>query len=246
IVLGDGARGAPPPGCLFPGQHPPQPLPTRHLTRACHAPPQAAKLDKRISMHTLRHSFATHLLERHTDIRVIQVLLGHRKLDSTALYTRVALKTIREVPSPRALLASPPPQTAAPVLMARPHLEVANILAANGDAYVARHRGHLSRGQLKVMGAIRACRTAALRGQVARCEGCDHLAVAYNSCRNRHCPKCQGQVAQAWLARRQADLLPVPYYHVVFTLPAPVAAVAFQNKAVVYDLLFRSAADTLL
>ena len=130
--------------------------------------------------------------------------------------------------------------------MARPPLEVADIFAAHGEAYVARHRGHLSRGQLKVMGAIRACRTAALGGHVARCEGCDHLAVAYNSCRNRHCPKCQGQVAQAWLARRQADLLPVPYYHVVFTLPAPVAAVAFQNKAVVYDLLFRSAADTLL
>ena len=130
--------------------------------------------------------------------------------------------------------------------MARPHLEVADILNRHGDAYVARHRGHLSRGQLKVMGAIRACRTAALGGHVARCEGCDHLAVAYNSCRNRHCPKCQGQVARAWLARRQADLLPAPYYHVVFTLPAPVAAVAFQNKAVVYDLLFRSAADTLL
>src|SRR3954468_4087841 len=94
--------------------------------------------------------------------------------------------------------------------MARPHLEVADILAANGDAYVARHRGHLSRGQLKVMGAIRACRTPALGGHVARCEGCDHLAVAYNSCRNRHCPKCQGQVARAWLARRQADLLPAP------------------------------------
>src|SRR5690242_1656173 len=130
--------------------------------------------------------------------------------------------------------------------MAWPHLEVADILAAHGDAYVARHRGHLSRGQLKVMGAIRACRTAALGGHVARCEGCDHLAVAYNSCRNRHCPKCQGQVARAWLADRQADLLPVPYYHVVFALPAPVAAVAFQNKAVVYDLLFRAAADTLL
>src|SRR6185312_13115371 len=130
--------------------------------------------------------------------------------------------------------------------MARPHLEVADILAANGDAYVARHRGHLSRGQLKVMGAIRACRTAALGGHVARCEGCYHVAVAYNSCRNRHCPKCQGQVARAWLEQRQADLLPVPYYHVVFTLPAPVAAVAFQNKAVVYDLLFRTAADTLL
>ena len=130
--------------------------------------------------------------------------------------------------------------------MARPHLEVADVLNAHGDAYVARHRGHLSRGQLKVMSAIRACRTAALGGHVARCETCHHVEIAYNSCRNRHCPKCQGQAARAWLARRQADLLPVPYYHVVFTLPAPVAAVAFQNKAVVYDLLFRTAADTLL
>jgi len=99
---------------------------------------------------------------------------------------------------------------------------------------------------MKVIGAIRACRTAALGGHVARCEGCDHVQIAYNSCRNRHCPKCQGQVARAWLERRQADLLPVPYYHVVFTLPAPIAAIAFGNKAVVYDLLFRTAADTLL
>src|SRR5215204_1072453 len=130
--------------------------------------------------------------------------------------------------------------------MARPHLEVADIFAAHGDAYVARHPGHLSRGQLKVMSAIRACRTAALGGHVARCEACDHVEIAYNSCRNRHCPKCQGQAARAWLEQRQADLLPVPYDHVVFTLPAPIAAIAFQNKAVVYDLLFRTAADTLL
>jgi hypothetical protein len=130
--------------------------------------------------------------------------------------------------------------------VARPSLEVADILNQHGDAYVAGHRGHLSRGQLKVISAIRACRTAALGGHVARCETCDHLAIAYNSCRNRHCPKCQGQAAQAWLEQRQADLLPVSYYHVVFTLPAPVAAMAYQNKAVIYDLLFRTAADTLL
>src|SRR4029453_17647618 len=130
--------------------------------------------------------------------------------------------------------------------MARPHLEVADVRNAHGDSYMARHRGHLSRGQLKVISAIRACRTAALGGHVARCQACDHVEIAYNSCRNRHCPKCQGQTARAWLPDRQADLLPVPYYHVVFTLSAPIAAIAFQNKAVVYDLLFRTAADTLL
>ena len=130
--------------------------------------------------------------------------------------------------------------------MARPPLEVADILNQHGDAYRRAHAGHLSLGQLKVMSAIRACRTAALGGHVARCDECDHVTIAYNSCRNRHCPKCQGQTARAWLEQRQADLLPVAYYHVVFTLPAPVAAIAFGNKAVVYDLLFRTAADTLL
>ncbi len=130
--------------------------------------------------------------------------------------------------------------------MPRLAFEVANVLNQHGDAYLRAHAGHLSLGQRKVISAIRACRTAALGGHVARCEACDHVAIAYNSCRNRHCPKCQGQTARAWLEQRQADLLPVPYYHVVFTLPAPVAAVAFQNKAVVYDLLFRTAADTLL
>ncbi len=107
------------------------------------------------------------------------------------------------------------------------------------------HAGHLSLGQLKVMSAIEACRTAALGGHVARCDDCRHLVVSYNSCRNRHCPKCQGAAARAWLAEREADLLPVPYFHVVFTLPAPLAAIAFHNKAVVYDLLFKAAAETL-
>lgn len=127
--------------------------------------------------------------------------------------------------------------------MARPSLEVADILNRHGEAYIARHR--LSRGQLKVMGAIRACRTAALGGHVMRCGDCDHAAIAYNSCRNRHCPRCQGAAAKDWLAHRQADLLPVPYYHLVFTLPAPVAAIAFQNKAELYGLLFKATAETL-
>ncbi|SFD51358.1 Transposase zinc-binding domain-containing protein [Bosea sp. CRIB-10] len=127
--------------------------------------------------------------------------------------------------------------------MARPSLEVADILNRHGETYLARHR--LSRGQLKVMGAIRACRTAALGGHVMACGDCDHATIAYNSCRNRHCPRCQGAAAKDWLADRQADLLPVPYYHLVFTLPAPIAAIAFQNKAEVYGLLFRAAAETL-
>lgn len=129
--------------------------------------------------------------------------------------------------------------------MPRPSLEVADILRQHGETYRRAHAGHLSLGQLKVMSAIEACRTAELGGHVARCEGCERLAVSYNSCRNRHCPKCQGAAARAWLAERQADLLPVPYFHVVFTLPAQVAAIAFQNKAVVYDLLFKAAAQTL-
>jgi hypothetical protein len=104
----------------------------------------------------------------------------------------------------------------------------------------------VSLGQLKVMSAIERCRTAALGGHVERCEACAHLRISYNSCRNRHCPKCQAAAAKEWLADRQAELLPVPYFHVVFTLPGPVADIAYQNKAVVYDLLLKAAAETLI
>ena len=104
----------------------------------------------------------------------------------------------------------------------------------------------MSLGQLKVMSAIERCRTAALGGHVAACEKCGHSHIAYNSCRNRHCPKCQGAAAKDWLAARQAELLPVEYYHVVFTLPAPIADIAYQNKAAVYGILFKAAAETLI
>ena len=129
--------------------------------------------------------------------------------------------------------------------MPRPALEVADIFRAHGPAWREANAGHVSLGQLKVMSAIESCRTAALGGHVARCENCSHTQIAYNSCRNRHCPKCQGAAAKEWLAEREAELLPVPYYHVVFTLPAAIADIAYQNKAVIYNLLFKASAETL-
>ncbi len=130
--------------------------------------------------------------------------------------------------------------------MARQALEVADIFRVHGPAWRTANAGHMGLGQLKVMSAIETCRTAALGGHVARCEDCAHTRIAYNSCRNRHCPKCQGAAAKDWLAARQAELLPVEYYHVVFTLPAPIAEIAYQNKAAVYAILFKAAAETLL
>jgi hypothetical protein len=128
----------------------------------------------------------------------------------------------------------------------RPPLEVADILRRHGPAFRAAHAGHLSLGQLKVMSAIETCRTAALGGHVEGCEECGHRRIAYNSCRNRHCPKCQAAAARDWLTAREADLLPVGYFHVVFSLPAEVADIAFQNKAALYDLLFKAASETML
>src|SRR5271157_5786369 len=129
--------------------------------------------------------------------------------------------------------------------MSRPVLEVADIFRDHGAAWRRANTGHVSLDQLKVMSAIERCRTAALGGHVARCEDCAHTVIAYNSCRNRHCPKCQGAAAKQWLAEREADLLPVPYYHLVFTLPAPISDIAYQNKAEIYDILFKASAETL-
>src|SRR5271156_4821046 len=124
-------------------------------------------------------------------------------------------------------------------------LEVADILRRHGEAYRQAHAGHLSRTERRVMGAIEACRTAALGGHVERCADCGPVRIAYTSCRNRHCPKCQGAARAEWLADRQAELLPVPYFHVVFTMPVPIAAIAFQNKGAVYAILFKTAVEAL-
>ena len=129
--------------------------------------------------------------------------------------------------------------------MSRPLLEVADIFRDSGPAWRQARAGHLSLGQLKVMSAIERCRSAALGGHVLYCRDCNRTQIAYNSCRNRHCPKCQGRTARQWLQARQAELLPVEYYHVVFTLPAQIGDIAYQNKSVIYDILFRAAAQTL-
>src|SRR5271154_7107639 len=132
--------------------------------------------------------------------------------------------------------------------MARPALEVADIFRDHGPAWREANRGHVSLDQLKVMSAIERCRTAALGGHVARCENaaCGHTMIAYNSCRNRHCPKCQAAASRRWLADREAELLPVPYFHVVYTLPSKLRDIAYHNKRVVYDLLMKAAAETTL
>ena len=130
--------------------------------------------------------------------------------------------------------------------MAPPALEIAEIFHDHGPSWRAANRGHVSLDQLKVMTAIERCRTAALGGYVARCEMCSHSTIAYNSCRNRHCPKCQGTAARKWLAERKAELLPAPYFHLVYTMPGAIARLAYQNKAVIYDILFKASAKATL
>src|SRR3974377_129375 len=130
--------------------------------------------------------------------------------------------------------------------MPRPALEVADIFRSHGVAWRNPNAGHLSLGELKGRAAIEACRTAELGGHFAACEDCGHAVISYNSCGNRHCPKCQAAAARQWLKEREAELLPLPYYHVVFTLPSATGAIAWQNKAEVYGLLFKAASEAML
>ena len=131
-------------------------------------------------------------------------------------------------------------------MTARPAFELADVFRRHGEVYIQANARHLGRIERRVIGAVAACRTAALGGHVERCDDCGLTRIAYNSCRNRHCPKCQAAARAKWLAARQAELLPVPYFHVVFTLPPAAAEIAFQNKQTVYGLLIRAAAEALM
>ena len=230
---------------------------TRQLNRLFHEAADAAGIRKGVTLHALRHSFATHLLERGTDIRIIQALLGHDKLDTTARYTRVATGMIASVESPLDLLSQSRKKSMksreAPAVGVTTGDHVPS--SAGGCGYLPRPRSGVAQSQCRARQprpaegdepAIERCRTAALGGHVARCEDCARTVIAYNSCRNRHCPKCQGAAAKQWLAKREAELLPVGYFHVVFTLPGPIADIAYQNKTVIYDLFFKAAAETTL
>lgn len=129
--------------------------------------------------------------------------------------------------------------------MDRPRLEVADVFRRFGPTWRATSAGHLSLAQRRVMSAVELCRTATLGGHVERCAACGHMRIAYNSCRNRHCPKCQWAASRAWLEARETELLPVPYFHVVFTLPGGLGGIVYQNKAKVYGLLLKAAAEAL-
>jgi hypothetical protein len=231
-------REARPAGWLFPGQPAINPLSSRQLNRAFNAAKSVAGVNRPATLHTLRHSFATHLLEANTDVRVIQVLLGHAKLTTTARYAHVATRTIRDTVSPYETLkrcrtrprGRDRRRRRRAGATSRSTLEIADIFRAHGPAWRRANAGMSASASSRSMSAIEACRTEALGGHVAACAKCGHQHVAYNSCKNRHCPKCQGPAARDWMAARAEDLLPVEYFHVVFTLPAEIARIAYWNK----------------
>jgi site-specific recombinase XerD len=233
-------------GWLFLGQHAMKPISTRQPYRIVVEAARAADIAKRVGPHTLCHSFAIHVGGRHRHPDHPGPARAYQAQQRRALCEGRDQDGSHGHEPARQAWAVQARGESARRLSVRASVEVADIFRAAGPAYRAAHAGHLSLQQLKVMSAIEHCRTAALGGHVEACEDCGQWRIAYNSCRNRHCPNCQGAAARTWLAEREADLLPVGYFHVVFTLPAEIADVAFQNKALVSDLLFRAASETML
>ena len=237
-------RLARPPLFLFPGRTSDTPIDTTVLHAACRSATAAAGLDKRVSVHVLRHMLRHPSAgKRRQHPHHPGVARSREFVDDSALHARLhAAHWQYRQPVGSALAER---DAAGIVGDARPAFELADVFRRHGETYAQLNAGHLGRVERRVTAAIAACRTAALGGHVERCDDCGLTRIAYNSCRNRHCPKCQGAARAKWLAAHQAELPPVPYFHVVFTLPPAVAEIAFQNKRTVYGLLMRAAAQAL-
>ena len=196
---------------------------------------ERAGLKQKVGPHTLRHCFGTHLLESGTDLRTIQLWMGHSRLSDTTLYLQLSRRSV-----------APACRCSGDKAMSRPRFEVAEVVRIAGNRFRNRYRKALAWPQVKVLNATTCCRTQALAGHRKRCERCGHDTLVYHSCRNRHWPKCQTQARNAWVEKRQQELLPVDYFHLVFSLPHQLVPLIWQNKRVLYRLLFHASAAALI
>ncbi|MFC1833496.1 tyrosine-type recombinase/integrase [Thermodesulfobacteriota bacterium] len=259
ILLKEYWRASRPQGIyLFPGKIPDKPISAASVYRVFNSAVQDAGLTKDTTFHCLRHSFATHLLEEGTGLRVIQALLGHASIRTTCRYTRVSSDLIGRTRSPldsidisskqdlsRASAMHPNTALAHVRESVRPHLEVADIFRTHGDHYRKKHS--LTADQRKAMRNIENCRTAALGGHVDLCDnGCGYMRISCNSCRNRNCPKCQSLQSAKWLDNQLKRMLPTTYFHVVITFSHHLNLLILQNQRILYSMLFQAAAQSLL